>query len=92
MPGRRPGTSEREPVSKTAVARSVTHELAEAIAGFTLADLPAGVLREAQRTLFNVLAVAIGGSRHPGVDAILRVARDAGGTPDAPVAGRSTLT
>jgi len=67
----------------------VTRDLAQAIAAFTLADLPPNVLHEAKRALFNVAAVAIGASRHPGVDAILRVARESGGAPVAPVIGRS---
>lgn len=73
----------------TAVAqRPVTRDLAAAIVAFTPADVPDSVLHEAKRSLFNVLAVAIGASRHPGVDAILRVARDTGGAPVAPIAGR----
>ena len=59
------------------------------IAGFRLEDLPAPVLHEAKRSLFNVLAVAIGASRNPGVDVILRAGREAGGTPAAPVVGRT---
>jgi len=70
-------------------ARPVTRELAAACAAFAPADLPAGVLHETERTLFNVLAVAVGASRHAGIDAILRVARESGGPPVAPVVGRS---
>ncbi|MGA2395372.1 MAG: MmgE/PrpD family protein [Candidatus Lustribacter sp.] len=77
------------PGSTALAARPVTRDLAAAAAAFTLADLPAGVLHEAKRSLFNVLAVAVGAARHPGVDAILRVARDTGGAPVAPVVGRS---
>src|ERR1700733_13189926 len=74
----------------TAVAHPpVTRDLSAAIVAFALADLPDSVLHEAKRSLFNVLAVAIGASRHPGVDAILRVARETGGAPIAPVVGRS---
>src|ERR1700722_19057026 len=74
----------------TAVAqRPVTRDLAAAVAAFTPADLPDAVLHEAKRSLFNVLAVAVGAARHAGVDAILRVARDTGGLPVAPVVGRS---
>jgi 2-methylcitrate dehydratase PrpD len=69
-------------------SRDLTHDLATAIVAFRLADLPPGVAREAERSLFNVLAVAIGAARHAGVDAILRVAREAGGAAVAPVAGR----
>jgi 2-methylcitrate dehydratase PrpD len=76
----------------TAVAQPpVTRDLAAAIVAFKLADLPDSVLHEAKRSLFNVLAVAIGASRHSGVDAILRVARETGGVPVAPIVGRSVL-
>jgi 2-methylcitrate dehydratase PrpD len=74
----------------TAVAQPpVTRDLAAAIVAFRLGDLPDAVLHETKRSLFNVLAVAIGASAHPGVDAILRVARETGGAPAAPVIGRS---
>jgi 2-methylcitrate dehydratase PrpD len=74
----------------TAVAHPpVTRDLSAAIVAFALADLPDSVLHEAKRSLFNVLAVAIGASRHPGLDAILRVAREAGGAAVAPVVGRT---
>jgi 2-methylcitrate dehydratase PrpD len=76
----------------TAVAQPpITRDLATAIAAFALSDLPDAVLHEAKRSLFNVLAVAIGASMHPGVDAILRVSRETGGTPVAPIVGRSVL-
>ena len=76
----------------TAVAQPpVTRDLSAGIVAFTLADLPDSVLHEAKRSLFNVLAVAIGASRHQGVDAILRVARETGGVPAAPVVGRAVL-
>jgi 2-methylcitrate dehydratase PrpD len=75
----------------TAVAQPVTRDLAAAIVAFKLSDLPDSVLHEAKRSLFNVLAVAIGASRHAGVDAILRVARETGGAPIAPIVGRSVL-
>lgn len=73
----------------TALAQPVTRDLATAIVAFSLGDLPASVLHEAKRSLFNVLAVAIGASGHPGVDAILRVGRETGGLAVAPIVGRS---
>jgi len=77
----------------TAVARPpVTRDLSAATVAFALADLPDSVLHEAKRALFNVLAVAIGASRHPGLDAILRVARETGGAAVAPVVGRGGRT
>ena len=78
------------PSGSAAVAHPpVTRDLAAAIAAFRLDDLPGAVLHETKRSLFNVLAVALGASMHPGVDAILRVARDTGGAAVAPVIGRS---
>jgi len=77
-------------MSSTSVAHPpVTRDLAAAIGAFSLADLPAAVLHEAKRSLFNVLAVAVGASMHTGVDAIVRVARDTGGEPVAPIVGRA---
>jgi 2-methylcitrate dehydratase PrpD len=74
----------------TAVAHPpVTRDLSTAIVAFALADVPDSVLHEAKRSLFNVLAVAIGASRHPGLDSILRVARETGGAAVAPVVGRT---
>jgi 2-methylcitrate dehydratase PrpD len=79
-------------VIDTTVARPpITRNLAQAVADFALADSPPDAMREATRTLFNVLAVAIGASHHPGVDAILRVAREAGVPGGSPVAGRSMM-
>jgi 2-methylcitrate dehydratase PrpD len=72
-------TTERSPV---------TAALAGAIERFRLEDLPPVVLHEAKRSLFNVLAVAVGASRNGGVDIILRAAREAGGALIAPVVGR----
>jgi 2-methylcitrate dehydratase PrpD len=69
---------------------ATTDPLADAIVAFRLDALPASVLREAERSLFNVLAVAIGASGHLGVDAILRVARDAGGPGESRVVGRTS--
>ena len=77
--GRMTTTTDRSPV---------TAALSGAIAAFRLDDLPPVVLHEARRSLFNVLAVAIGASRNSGVDIILRAAREAGGTPTAPIVGR----
>jgi len=44
--------------------------------------------REAKRTLLNVLGLAIGAARHPGVDAIVAAAGDLGGPPLATIPGR----
>jgi 2-methylcitrate dehydratase PrpD len=52
------------------------------------APLPAPLAHEAKRALVNVLGLAVGAARHPGVDAIVATARELGGTPVAPVLGR----
>jgi 2-methylcitrate dehydratase PrpD len=76
-------------MTTTSASRAVTRGLAGAIAAFRPADLPAPVAHEAKRSLFNVLAVAIGASRHEGVEIVLRVAAANGGAPVIPIAGRS---
>jgi 2-methylcitrate dehydratase PrpD len=52
------------------------------------APLPAPVAREAKRALINVLALAIGAARHPGVDAIVAAARELGGAAGVTIPGR----
>jgi 2-methylcitrate dehydratase PrpD len=52
------------------------------------APLPSSVAHEAKRALVNVLALAIGASRHPGVDAIVAAARELGGPAGVPIPGR----
>jgi 2-methylcitrate dehydratase PrpD len=78
-------------MTSTVAHPPVTRDLAAAIVAFGLGDVPDAVVHEAKRSLFNVLAVGIGASKHPGVDAIVRVARDTGGVPVAPILGRTTL-
>jgi 2-methylcitrate dehydratase PrpD len=78
-------------MTSTVAHPPVTRDLAAAIVAFGLGDVPDAVVHEAKRSLFNVLAVGIGASNHPGVDAIVRVARDTGGVPVAPILGRTTL-
>lgn len=70
----------------------VTHGLALAVAGFRLDAVPPAVLHEAKRSLFNVLAVAVGAARNPGVDIILRAGRECGGAATAPIVGRAERT
>jgi 2-methylcitrate dehydratase PrpD len=82
-------TSSATSPAPPARAPGVTEALAGGVTAFALAGLDPGVLHEAKRSLFNVLAVAIGAAHHPGVDAILRVAREACGVGSAPVVGRS---
>jgi 2-methylcitrate dehydratase PrpD len=70
------------------VSHAATIDLAAAIAGFAYDDLPEAVAHEAKRSLFNVLAVGIGATNHEGVDIIMGVAAQNGGTPLVPVLGR----
>ena len=77
---------------KSASHAGVTEALAEAVAGFRVETLDAALLHEAKRSLFNVLAVAIGATRHTGMEAILRVAREAGGPASAAIVGRGVRT
>lgn len=72
----------------TSVSHAATLDLAAAVAGFTFENLPQPVAHEAKRSLFNVLAVGVGASRHEGVEIILRVAAANGGTAAVPVVGR----
>ena len=68
----------------SSIAATIAHGL-HALAG---RPLPADVVREAKRSLINVVGTSIGASQHPGVDAILAAARDLGGAEIAPVPGR----
>jgi 2-methylcitrate dehydratase PrpD len=78
--------------SREMTAGDVAGALADALVALRFDAIPAPVVHEAKRSLFNVLAVAIGASRHPGVSAILRVGRELGSGPEAPVVGRSERT
>ncbi len=77
-----PNTS--APDGVTGVARAFVTRMG----ALTRAPLPAPVAHEAKRALLNVLALAIGASRHPGVDAIVTAARELGGAASVPVPGR----
>jgi 2-methylcitrate dehydratase PrpD len=71
------------------VSTGVAETFAARLGTLARTPLPAPVAHEAKRALLNVLGLAIGASRHPGVDAIVAVARTLGGAATAPVAGRS---
>jgi 2-methylcitrate dehydratase PrpD len=61
----------------------------EHLAALASRPLPPEVAEHARLSLFNVLVTAVGGSRHPGVDAIAAVGARDGGTPVAAPPGRT---
>jgi len=67
------------------LAAAFARELARAAAE----PLSAAIRREAERSLLNVLGLAIGAAEHPGVEAILATARVLGGPTRAAILGRS---
>jgi 2-methylcitrate dehydratase PrpD len=69
-------------------ARGVADAFARGLGALARAPLPPAVAHEAKRALLNVVALAVGASRHAGVDAIVATARELGGAPAAPVPGR----
>jgi len=66
----------------------VADAFARALGAAARAPLPTAVAHEAKRALANVLALAVGASRHPGVDAIVAAAAATGGSAIAPVLAR----
>jgi 2-methylcitrate dehydratase PrpD len=66
----------------------VAGAFAAGIGTLSRVPLPPPIAHEAKRALVNVLGLAIGAARHPGVDAIVQTARVLGGAPAAPVLGR----
>ncbi|HEY4439168.1 MAG TPA: MmgE/PrpD family protein [Candidatus Elarobacter sp.] len=71
---------------------SVAERLARGLIAAARAPLPPEVDREAKRTLFNVLGLAIGAAGHDGVDAIVAAARELGAEPDVAIPGRPERT
>ncbi|HTJ25356.1 MAG TPA: MmgE/PrpD family protein [Candidatus Limnocylindria bacterium] len=67
------------------LASAFARELARAAAELLAPE----IRREAERSLLNVLGLAVGAARHEGVDAILAAARVLGGTPSAAIPGRA---
>jgi 2-methylcitrate dehydratase PrpD len=76
-------------MSTASTSHAVTRGLAAAIAAFRPDDLQPRVVHEAKRSLFNVLAVAIGATRHEGVEIIAGLASRHGGRSVVPIVGRS---
>lgn len=68
---------------------SVADRFARGLLAAARAPLAHDVDREAKRTLFNVLGLAIGAAGHEGVDAIVAAAADLGAEARVPVPGRS---
>jgi 2-methylcitrate dehydratase PrpD len=70
------------------VATDVTGRLAKYVVSAKYEDLPAGVRKEAQRTLLNWMGCAVGGSRHETLDLALAALGPFCGPPQASVLGR----
>jgi len=70
------------------VGANVTRRLAAYIVGAKYDALPAGVRKEAQRTLLNWMGCAIGGSRHETVDAAIAALSPFSSAPQATILGR----
>jgi 2-methylcitrate dehydratase PrpD len=66
----------------------VAAAFATRLSALARAPLPTPLAHEAKRALVNVLGLAIGAARNPGVDAIVAAAHELGGVPVAPVLGR----
>jgi 2-methylcitrate dehydratase PrpD len=69
----------------------IAAELSRALLGAYRTALPPEVTREAKRSLFNVLGVAIGGARHEGVGIIIEAGRRFGAEAIATIPGRPEL-
>ena len=73
---------------QAAAATDVTRTLARFVVSGAYADLPAGVRKEARRTLLNWVGCAVGGSQHETVDAAMAALAPFSGPPQASVLGR----
>jgi len=72
----------------TDVGKDVTRTIANYVVSGRYEDLPAGVRKEARRTLLNWMGCALGGSRHETLDAALAALAPFSGPPQATVLGR----
>lgn len=61
------------------MSQTVSERLADFVAGTRYSDLPELVVRAAKISLFDTLAVALGGMRAPGVSEVTSMAMDDGG-------------
>lgn len=68
---------------------SITDDFCAGLAGIAGRPLTPPVRDAARRSLLNVVATAVGASRTPAVDIVVRHASAHGGTPVAPVPGRT---
>ena len=71
---------------------TVTRSLTEFVANTDASELPAWSLHEAKRTLLNLLAVSLSGSRSQGAAPILQWAREEEATATATLIGASLKT
>ena len=76
-----------------AVAKlGVTNELAAYAVATGYGDLPDAVLREAERSLLNILGCMLGGARHQGVEIADKALGELAGAPRATLIGRQRQT
>lgn len=82
------GKAQAKPAA-AAPAAGVTRQLAHWVLQVRHDDIPAGVRKEAARTLLNYVGVAVGGSRHQTVDIAVAALTPFSGTAQAGLFGRS---
>src|SRR5947207_2799206 len=75
----------RASAEETEIAGDVTRILARYIVAARPADVPAGVRKEATRTLLNWVGCAVGGSRHATLDIAIAALAPFFGRPEATV-------
>ena len=76
------------PKADPAAAKDVTKKLAHYVVAAKPGDIPAGIRKEATRTLLNWVGVAVGGSRHETVDIAISALKPFSGPEQATVLGR----
>ncbi len=69
-------------------AKGVTRTLARYVVNGKYEDLPPAVRKEGTRTLLNFVGVAVGASRHPGVNDVVAALAPFSGPPQASILGR----
>jgi len=88
-PAAEPSTARPAEPARPVDAPNVTRELARWVLQVRREDMTAGVRKEAKRTLLNYVAVAVGGSRQPAVEAAVAALAPFSGPPQAGLFGRS---
>jgi 2-methylcitrate dehydratase PrpD len=81
-------SSATPPQQQAEIAKDVTRSLARYVVSARTEDLPAGVRKEAVRTLLNWVGCAVGGSRHEAVDIAIHALSPFSGPAQATILGR----